>query len=60
MQGNRVKTNVISIGSCGLVVSWSARGGVDLDVDMVVDLDGDGNVEVAGNRDRHRPIQLTC
>jgi hypothetical protein len=29
-------------------------GGVDLDVDMVVDLDGDGNVEVAGNRCRRR------
>jgi hypothetical protein len=27
-------------------------GGVDVDVDMVVDLDGDGNVEVAGNRCR--------
>jgi hypothetical protein len=36
------------------------RGGVDLDVDMVVDLDGDGNVEVAESRGRRRPIRLTC
>ena len=34
--------------------------GVDLDVDVVVNLDGDGNVEVAGNRGRRPPIRLTC
>ena len=49
---HRISFEALSIGSGRLQGRGHARALDDLDVDLVVDLDGDGNMEVARNTRR--------